>query len=104
MSDEYQWRQLGSAVNAVLLNAKTKAIRSGHIVEAPCPNPPARKTQMAPFAQARRDAICGLGFLSAEAPASKASPAQLELPFGLETQQAAQSFGAARAPRRLRLM
>jgi hypothetical protein len=31
VSDEYGWRQLGSAVNAVLLQVKTKAIRNGSV-------------------------------------------------------------------------
>jgi hypothetical protein len=34
VSDEYQWRQLGSAVNAVLMQVKKKAMRSGYLSKA----------------------------------------------------------------------
>ncbi|MBI4723622.1 MAG: hypothetical protein HY765_00940 [Rhodomicrobium sp.] len=99
MSEDNQWRQLGSIVNAVLLDARSKAIRSG-AVSKPAASPSSRKTVQA--AASFPQPATGNGFLSDRAQASP-RPVQLELPFGIAG--ASQTgFGAVRFPRGARLM
>ncbi len=99
VSEDNQWRQLGSIVNAVLLDTRAKAIRKG-AVSAPALQSFPRKT--AEFRTAIVEHTTGHGFLSMEAPAVR-SPVQLELPVGIAA--AAQSeFGASRTPRTARLI
>ena len=80
MSEDYQWRQLGSIVNQVLMDTRTKAVRRGTQSKAP-PPPILAKTQQGPT----RAAVLklGHGFLNPDFQAS--TPAQLELPFGIAT-------------------
>jgi hypothetical protein len=76
VGEDYQWRQLGSIVNQVLMDTRTKAIRKGTQAKAP-PRPILTKTQQRQAMPEKR----GHGFLNPnyQAPA----PAQLELPFGI---------------------
>ena len=100
VSEDNQWRQLGSIVNAVLLDARTKAMRAG-TVSKPAPRPFAPRIAQ-PAALAANGS--GNGFLAKKAPAPPAAaPVQLELPFGIVTASNASS-GHARAPRGVRLM
>ena len=78
MSEDYQWRQLGSIVNQVLMDTRTKAVRRGTQSKAP-PRPALAKTQQRPAGFAPRK--LGHGFLNVEREANR--PAQLELPFGI---------------------
>ena len=78
MSEDYQWRQLGSIVNQVLMDTRTKAVRRGTQSKAP-PRPAVVKTQQRPAGLMARK--LGHGFLDPEREAS--TPAQLELPFGI---------------------
>jgi hypothetical protein len=76
VSEDYQWRQLGSIVNQVLMDTRTKAVRKGVQAKAP-PRPIPAKTQ-------QRQATAGKlghGFLNPDYQAS--ASAQLELPFGI---------------------
>ena len=101
MSEQYQWRQLGSLVNSVLLETRTKAIRAG-VVAKPAPRPFARRIAQ-PAAQAGN--TLGTAIAAKEAPELTAAeaPAQLELPFGI-TGAANPGFGQVRSPRGVRLM
>jgi hypothetical protein len=98
VSEDHQWRQLGSIVNAVLMDARTKAIRQGAVSTPPLRTFP-RKT--ASFRTALMENTAGNGFLSKNAPAQVA-PAQLELPFGIASGPRAE-FGPPHAPRGARL-
>ncbi len=90
MSEDYQWRQLGSIVNVVLAETRTKAIHKG-------------MTAKIPLRRARKDANggppgkLGNGFLSGDNPPAP-GPAQLELPFGIAA--ASQTDPDASAPQR----
>ncbi|MFZ1109740.1 MAG: hypothetical protein WAN43_15510 [Rhodomicrobium sp.] len=97
MSDDHQWRQLGSVVNAVLMDARTKAIRRGALSktpDSPLPQSAKRDGGLAP-------AKLGNGFLAGDGPAVS-KPMQLELPFGIAP--APHGELAPRAPRGARLM
>ncbi len=99
VSEDNQWRQLGSIVNAVLLDTRAKAIRKGTVSAPPLQSFPRKTVE---FRTAIAGQSTGHGFLSTEAPAVR-TPVQLELPFGIAA--AAQSeAGASRAPRSARLM
>jgi hypothetical protein len=98
VSEDYQWRQLGSIVNAVLMDARAKAIRKGTI-SAPLRTFP-RKT--AEFRGALMENAAGNGFLNKDAPAPRA-PVQLELPFGIASAPRTE-FGVPRGARSTRLM
>ncbi len=99
MSEDNQWRQLGSVVNSVLVETRTKAMRKGMMAKVP-------PRQAAPNAQQAAGGIAprklGNGFLSDDS-APVASPAQLELPFGISTAPQAR-IDAVRAPKSARLM
>jgi hypothetical protein len=100
VSEDNQWRQLGSIVNGVLLEARVKAVRAGHMIPAKPPVLPARAAQIANGLANKR---LGHGFLDI-GPAPKAiRPVQLELPFGIGA-AAHSAFEAPRAPRGARLM
>jgi hypothetical protein len=99
VSEDHQWRQLGSIVNAVLMDARTKAIRKGSISTAPL-RPFPRKP--AEFRKALMEKGAGNGFLSKDAPTTGA-PVQLELPFGIASGPRME-FGLPRAPRSSRLV
>lgn len=92
VSEDKQWRQLGSIVNTVLLETRTKAMRQG-MISKPVSRPlPPRAVQPAG----------GIGFLRKEASPAP-HPVQLELRFGIgATPQL--PFGTPGAPRRARLM
>lgn len=81
MSEDHQWRQLGSIVNQVLMDTRTKAVRMGTQSKA-SPRPIAGKTQQVPAGLVVGK--LGHGFLNPEYKAS--TPAQLELPFGIEAE------------------
>lgn len=87
MSEDNPWRQLGTIVNAVLLDARSKAIRQGAF-SAPELRSAARKIAQpasALFSQPAGGVLkthAGNGFLSEAAPAAE-PPVQLELPFGI---------------------
>ena len=111
MSEEYQWRQLGSAVNAVLMQTKMKAIRKGCLSKAtlnvPAGNNPVTAALPTPSAlpQPRNEPPLrrehrATGFLEEQAPAT-APHAQLELPFGIDGTTKPK---ASRSPRIGRLM
>ena len=76
MSEDYQWRQLGSIVNQVLMDTRTKAVRRGMQAKAP-PRPIPVKAQQKPALAGK----LGHGFLNPDYQAH--APAQLELPFGI---------------------
>lgn len=97
MSDDGQWRQLGSIVNAVLMDARSKAIRSGTISQT------ARSSSRKPIQRSEMPAgqRLGHGFLSEEAFVAS-RPVQLELPFGISAPS--NVFGSAQAPKTARLM
>ena len=101
MSEQYQWRQLGSIVNALLLDTRTKAVRAG-AVSRPAPRPFVSRIAQ-PAAQAAN--AFGGAFVEKKAPApsSPVSPVQLELPFGIAGSSNA-DFGLVRSPRGVRLM
>jgi hypothetical protein len=101
VSEQYQWRQLGSIVNSVLLETRTKAIRTGAVAK-PAQRPFAQRIAQ-PSAQAGM--ALGTAIAAKEAPETTAreAPAQLELPFGISATPNA-SFGQARSPRSARLM
>jgi hypothetical protein len=94
VSEDNQWRQLGSIVNAVLLETRTKAMRQG-LISRPVPRP-------LPAEAVRQAGQSGVGFLRKEAPAEPPA-VQLELPFGIGAAPQV-PFGALAAPRRARLM
>ena len=79
MNEDYQWRQLGSIVNAVLMDARTKAIRKGTLSK----RQPRSVSPNAPklVGRAANDRF-ETSYMSAGFPAS-ARPIQLELPFGI---------------------
>ncbi len=102
MSDDYQWRQLGSIVNEVLMDTRTKAIRNGTQAKVSPRGLPGRTQQrldggMRPEGGMPRK--LGNGFLNPEY--QPAAPAQLELPFGITATQS--DFGKPRSPRGVRL-
>jgi len=99
VSEDNQWRQLGSIVNAVLLETRTKAIRRG-AVSKPAPAPSFREASRPAGGFAKGHT--GNGFLSEPDPQGPA-PAQLELPFGIEPARQVHS-GAARSSRGIRVM
>ncbi len=99
MSEDNQWRQLGSIVNAVLMDAKTKAVRRGGFSEiAP---QIVRQNPVQIEAQPLTSGL-GHGFLSAS-PMPAPRPIQLELPFGIGD-ASEQSFASVRSTRGMRLM
>ncbi len=81
MSEDHQWRQLGSIVNQVLMDTRTKAVHRGTQSKA-SPRPIAGKTQQRSAGLVA--AKLGHGFLNPEYKAN--TPAQLELPFGIEAE------------------
>ena len=101
MSEQYQWRQLGSIVNSVLLETRTKAIRAGAVTR-PAPRPFAQRIAQ-PAAQA--GSALGTAFAAKQAPepVTSEAPAQLELPFGIAATSNV-GFGQARSPRGARLI
>jgi hypothetical protein len=78
VSEDYQWRQLGSIVNTVLIDAKAKAIHKGAFSKLPLDATPRNAQHLESSPQERQ----GNGFLSAARPAAS-GPVQLELPFGI---------------------
>ncbi len=99
MSEDNQWRQLGSIVNTVLAETRTKAIRKGMAAKVPLRRPAPNARQDANGVPPGR---LGHGFLSGGNPPA-ASPAQLELPFGI-TAAPETGLDIIRAPRGARLM
>jgi hypothetical protein len=99
VSDDHQWRQLGSVVNAVLMDARTKAMRRGALSKAPESPLPRRSAKGE--AGSLVTAKLGNGFLAADGPAVS-QPVQLELPFGIAPAPHAEL--APRSPRSARLM
>jgi hypothetical protein len=95
MSEDGQWRQLGSIVNAVLGDTRTKAIRNG-VISRKMPGSIPEKGQIHTTSSQKS---IGNGFLRAVAPTVATGP-QLELPVGIAGTQVA----LARAPRGARLM
>ena len=95
MSEDYQWRQLGSIVNEVLMDTRTKAIRAG-VQSKVAPRPALVKAQQPATLTGRK---LGHGFLNPDYEPS--APAQLELPFGIS---ATPDFGKPRAPKSARLI
>jgi hypothetical protein len=81
VSEDHQWRQLGSIVNQVLMDTRTKAVRSGTQSKA-SPRPIAGKTQQRSAGLVAKK--LGHGFLNPEYEATPS--AQLELPFGIEAE------------------
>ena len=79
MSEDHQWRQLGSIVNQVLMETRTKAVRRGTQSKA-SPGPIAGKTPQRSAGLVTEK--LGHGFLNPEYKPNP--PAQLELPFGIE--------------------
>ncbi len=98
MSEDNQWRQLGSIVNAVLLETRTKAMRAGSVSR---PGSRPFVPRIAPPAGYAGNGL-GNGFLAKQAQAPSA-PVLLELPFGMEAASKA-PLGQARPPRGARLM
>ncbi len=100
MGEDNQWRQLGSIVNSVLVETRTKAMRKGMMAKVPV-------RRVAPNAQNIAGGVAprklGNGFLSDDTTPVTAAPAQLELPFGIATSPQA-VFNPARAPKNARLM
>jgi hypothetical protein len=96
VSEDHQWRQLGSIVNAVLMDVRAKSIRNGTISAPPLRTFPRKAAN---FRGALVENTPGSGFLNKEASAPRAS-VQLELPFGI----AAASQTEFGAPRGARLM
>ncbi len=97
MSDDYQWRQLGSIVNEVLMDTRTKAIRKGTQSKVPPRGLPGGVQQSPDGAKPRK---LGNGFLNPDY--TPAAPAQLELPFGIAATQS--DFGKPCSPKGVRLM
>ncbi len=97
MSEENQWRQLGSLVNSVLSETRAKAIRGGSMAPATRPAFTAKIVQMANVFPTKP---MGNGFLRAE---PLAKPVQLELPFGIGAAPQG-TVGAPASPRGARLM
>jgi hypothetical protein len=81
VSEDHQWRQLGSIVNQVLMDTRTKAVQRGTQSKA-SPRPIASKTQQGSAGLVA--AKLGHGFLNPEYKAN--TQAQLELPFGIEAE------------------
>jgi hypothetical protein len=81
VSEDHQWRQLGSIVNKVLMDTRTKAVRCGTQSKA-SPRPIAGDIQQRPAGLVAGK--LGHGFLNPEYKAN--TPAQLELPFGIEAE------------------
>ncbi len=82
MNEDYQWRQLGSIVNQVLMDARTEAVRKGAQLKSP-PRPLSPRTQPMPANSATGK--LGHGFLNPDYQAK--TPAQLELPFGIAAEE-----------------
>jgi len=99
VSEDHQWRQLGSIVNAVLMDTRTKAIRKGTIAAPPRRTFPGKT---AALRSALLENPAGNGFLGKDTPAPR-TPVQLELPFGIGSASRTE-FGAPRAARSVRLM
>ena len=80
MSEDNPWRQLGTIVNAVLLDARSKAICKGTLA-APKPRRPIQKTvrPAGGFLQMREESSLPHKAV-VQAPRE---PVQLELPFGI---------------------
>jgi hypothetical protein len=97
VSEDDQWRQLGSIINTVLIDAKTKAIRKGNVSRTP--DFPSRNSPH-PLEEGLK--ALGHGFLATDH-REKPQPVQLELPFGIETGRQEQIL-SPRAPRTARLM
>ena len=96
MSEDHQWRQLGSIVNKVLMDTRTKAVRQGIQAKvAPRQNPPKPRQRPAGLMPGK----LGHGFLNPDY--QPAAPAQLELPFGIA---APADSGKVRSPKGARLM
>ncbi len=98
MSEDYQWRQLGSIVNEVLMDTRTKAIRKGTQAKVPPREVIGRTRQGSDRTTPRK---LGNGFLNPEYKPPIA-PAQLELPFGITAAQP--DFDMPPSPRGVRLM
>lgn len=94
MSEDNQWRQLGSIVNTVLLETRTKAMRRGTVSKPALPS-------FSPKSNLPAGGHTGIGFIRKEVPS--APPVQLELPFGIGAAPQP-AFGTACSPRRARLM
>lgn len=99
MSEDDQWRQLGSIINAVLIDAKTKAIRKGSVSKTPAFS--SSRNSPHPLEEGLKS--LGHGFLSAESH-EMPQPVQLELPFGVEPLRQDKVLAPSRAPRPARLM
>jgi hypothetical protein len=99
VSEDNQWRQLGSIVNAVLSDAKTKATRRGalHGVASHLPS-----RHIIQIGEVLTNEKLGHGFLCPETQAA-CQPAQLELALGTVSLSQA-GFASVRAPRNARLM
>ena len=97
MSEDYQWRQLGSIVNEVLMDTRTKAIRKGTQSKVP-PREIVGRTQQKPDRHV--PGKLGNGFLNPEY--KPVAPAQLELPFGIAATQP--DFDRPRSTKGVRLM
>ncbi len=95
MSDDYQWQQLGSIVNAVLMDTRKKAIRKGARLETASLRAPQRSLQNTASPAPGK---LGQGFLNPDY--RQPAPAQLELPFGIGSVSQAENH----APRNTRLM
>jgi hypothetical protein len=100
VSEDNPWRQLGTIVNGVLLEARSKAIRSGKMAYSPRPALAVKAAQIAREFPVNKT---GNGFLGGDIIPSPARPVQLELPFGIAAASQA-VFGTPRAPRGVRLM
>ena len=97
MSEDYQWRQLGSIVNAVLVDAKAKAIRKGSVTKVPLRVAPGKARQnLGGMAPSR----FGNGFLDIEKAVAPKS-VQLDLPCGIEAAPKT-DFNQPRSPRAMR--
>ncbi len=79
MSEDNPWRQLGTIVNAVLLDARSKAIRKGTLAAPKARRPIQRTVRPANgFLQMREESV-----LPPKAVQAPREPVQLELPFGI---------------------
>lgn len=108
MSDEYQWRQLGSIVNAVLMQTKTQAIRKGSLSRT-APQPSSRVFNVRSLESGVRQRDFEPRMTAGRDSAFRAHvgdlPSQLELPFGIQpTVPREAAFAAPRSPRGMRLM
>ncbi len=106
MGDEFQWRQLGSVANIVLMQAKTQAIRNGSLSKAaPQVKPAVRAlaSSVEKEASFRASTKRAIGFLDDAAPAVPMKQAQLELPLGID-KSVAREPSIRRSARNSRMM